>query len=139
MMLIRVAMVLPWAFFTATCNTARPLSEPPDTPLPAPAGDTFFTGCAFLDQNANGLVDSEDTPIERMSFVITLTGGTGFGAATETTGCATVTIPARLGSDAWPVVTHMNMPPASTYVPVGDSEITLSYPDTRANFLFALP
>ena len=38
-----------------------------------------FTGCAFRDKNANGLVDSEDALIGGIRFIVTLSHGAGFG------------------------------------------------------------
>ena len=122
--------------FTASCTPARQPGVLSDTPLPAPVADTFFTGCAFLDQNANERVDRDDTFFGDMTFVITLSGGAGFVASTADTGCAIVAIPAPLETGAWPVVAQMEMPQPSAFARVGDLEVTLAYPDTRADFRF---
>jgi hypothetical protein len=61
---------------------------------PVVYADTFFTSCAYVDENANGLVDDGDTPIGGMEFTITLAGGAGFGAQTSgLDGCAVAVIP----------------------------------------------
>jgi hypothetical protein len=132
-----VAGVSLLADFTASCTPARQPGVLSDTPLPTPVADTFFTGCAFLDQNANERVDRDDTVLEDMTFVITLSGGAGFAASTADTGCATEAIPAPLETGAWPVVSQMEMPQPSAFARVGDLEIMLAYPDTRADSLFS--
>jgi len=131
--IISAILVVMVALFLSACSTSA-------TPTPVILADTFFTGCAFLDKNANGLVDSEDTPIGGMSFSVTLSEGTGFGALTsDNDGCASTIIPMGLPREAWPVVAQMKMPQTSTYIPIGEIRVTLEYPDTRADFLFSQP
>lgn len=121
------------ALCVSACNTSV-------TPTPTILTDTFFTGCAFLDKNENGIVDDEDTPIGGISFTITLSEGTGFGAITSNDdGCATTIVPMGLPKESWPVVAQMTMPQTPAYIPIGDIKATLEYPDTRVDFLFSHP
>ena len=85
-------------------------------------------------------MDSEDTPIDGMRFMITLSGGAGFGDLTsDKEGCALVIIPGALPRESWPIVAQMDVPQTFAYVPVGDVKILLAYAGTRADFLFSQP
>lgn len=140
MRIFRLAANVPlWALLAAACAIVRQSPEPIKPATVSPLGDTFFTGCAFLDENANGMVDSADALLNDMTFVVTLSGGAGFAGSTQESGCATVIVPASLGSDAWPVVARMKMPQPPAFTPIGEVTVTLSYPDTRAEFLFSQP
>ncbi|HMN62360.1 MAG TPA: hypothetical protein PJ988_18485 [Anaerolinea sp.] len=109
-------------------------------PTPAVLGDSNFSGCAYLDANANGEIDNQDTPIGEMKFTITLSKGAGFGGLTsDKDGCASILIPSPLSETSWPVLARMEVPPALKVVPVGDNLTTLEYPDTHADFLFTQP
>lgn len=121
------------------CGWLRSKSDPSNAPS-AVLVSTSFSGCAFLDTNANSLVDSEDVPIGEMSFSVTLAEGTGFGSVTsDGSGCAHVLIPVALPEEGWPVVVEMTVPESLDYVPGGEVRKTLAYPETRADFLFAPP
>jgi len=110
------------------------------TPTPAVLGDSNFSGCAYLDANANGTIDDQDTPIGEMKFAITLSKGAGFGGITsKIDGCASILIPSPLSETAWPVEASMEIPPLIKYVPVGDKKVTVKYPDTHVDFLFKQP
>jgi hypothetical protein len=102
--------------------------------------DTFFTSCAYVDENANGLVDDGDMPIGGMEFTITLSGGAGFGAPTSgLDGCAVVVIPGGLSAEHWPIVAKMANGEGLEYIPLDEDGLVLEYPDTRSNFLFLRP
>lgn len=117
-----------------------PTSKPDPSSAPSVLASTSFTGCAFLDTNANGLVDSEDAPIGEMIFSVNLAEGTGFGSVTsDGSGCAHVLIPMALPEEGWPVVVEMVVPESLGYVPVKEVRKTLAYPETRADFLFSEP
>jgi hypothetical protein len=122
-----------------TSVALTPTSPVPETtPAPMIMADTFFTGCAYLDTNGNGTVDDGDAPIAGADYVVTLSQGAGFGSHTfERDGCATVVVPSALPESAWPVVVEMALPAPLSYVAVGEASFTLTYPDTRADFLFS--
>ena len=109
------------------------------TPLPQLVGDTFFTGCAYLDENTNGEIDAEDAPLGGFTFVVTLAGGAGFAAETSESHCALATVPLALPRESWPVVARMELPEDVPYVPIGPVEVTLVYPESQADFLFGVP
>jgi hypothetical protein len=106
------------------------------TTLPKIPADTFFTGCAYLDQDGDGIADRDEDLIGGLLFEVTLAGGTGFGSETTDGRCAVVTVPSGLQDDAWPVVVRMVVPEAAEVKPVGSGKISLQYPETRAEFLF---
>jgi len=109
------------------------------TPPPQVVGDTFFTGCAYLDVNSNGEIDAEDARLGGFTFVVTLAGGAGFGAETSESCCAFAGVPAALPREAWPVVARMELPDDVPYAPIGPAEVTLLYPESQADFLFGVP
>jgi hypothetical protein len=98
--------------------------------------DTFFSGCAYLDENANGAIDPEEPLLGGMTFTVTLPGGIGFGGETSEGYCARITVPGTLPADAWPILARMVASEGVTYEPIGPSEVTLEYSHTRADFLF---
>ena len=106
------------------------------TPQQEPMSDTYFTGCAYLDKDSDGLADAEDPLLGGFAVTFTLAGGAGFGGETADGQCRTVIVPFGLSSDAWPVVVRMAVPEGSNYRAVASSEITLQHPQTRAEFLF---
>ena len=109
------------------------------TPLPQVVGDTFFTGCAYLDENSNGEIDAEDTRLGGVTFVVTLAGGAGFEVETSESHCALAAVPAALPRESWPVVARMELPEDFPYAPIGPAEVTLEYPESQADFLFGMP
>jgi hypothetical protein len=110
----------------AGCNLPTP------TPTIQPIVDAFFSGYALLDVNGNGEIDSEDTPIENATLIVTLQGGFETGGMTDKTGFAFITIP---GGVDYPVTLHMEAPKDSSLKLIGPSSIT--YPsDEPKKFLF---
>jgi len=110
--------------------TATPTPEPTRTILIM--ADTFFSGRAFVDSNANAQLDPEDTPLEGARF-----SAIGFGALTGKDGHATIVIP---GGWEKPVMAKMDPPKDSTYTLIGPTEVELrNSGPTSADFLFAAP
>jgi hypothetical protein len=58
-------------------------------------------------------------------------------ANTMDSGCATVTVPGGIGEKYWPVTVRVKPPEGTEYELVGPAEITLEYPESHADFLFA--
>lgn len=107
------------------------------TPTPPVFADSFFSGRAWLDVNANGRVDAEDVPLANATFIVALQDGTEFGAATNADGKAFVTIPARV---EYPVTLRMEAPNGSTLKPVEPSRVTLNEAAGKTvSFLFEQP
>jgi hypothetical protein len=119
-----------------SCTGSQPVRPSETVPQPQIMSDTFFSGCAHLDANANGAIDPEDPLLGGMTFTVTLAGGAGFGADTSEDECAFTTVPAALPAEAWPIVARMAAPEGAPYEPIGPSEVTLEYPHTQADFLF---
>ena len=112
-----------------SCNILTP-TPTPDVRLIV---DAFFSGYAYLDVNGNGEIDSEDTPIENATLIVTLQGGMETGDTTDENGNAFITIP---GGVDYPVTLRMEPPKDSNLKLVGPSSIT--YPsDEPAKFLFS--
>src|SRR5678816_4710223 len=115
------------SFQLAGCNIPTP------TPTIQPIVDAFFSGYAFLDVNRNDEIDSEDTPIENATLIVTLQGGFETGGMTDKTGSAFITIP---GGVDYSVTLRMEAPKDSSLQLIGPSSIT--YPsDEPAKFLFS--
>lgn len=109
----------------AACSTSSPS---------APVTDTFFSGQALLDINGNGRIDAEDTPIAGAAFIVTLPGGTEFGAQTDETGRAFITIPSSV---EFPVTVRMEAPKDSALNEVETGITTLKAPTGETiQFLF---
>ena len=118
------------------CTVSLP-ARPSSTPTkPEVMADTFFSGCAYLDENANGIIDPDDLLLGGMTYTVTLAGGAGFGAGTSDGGCASIIVPGGLSETAWPVQARMAIPDGDAYESIGPSQVTLEYPQTRAEFLF---
>jgi len=114
----------------AGCNIP---SAPTPTPAIQPIVDAFFSGYAFLDVNGNDKIDSEDTPIENATLIVTLQGGFETGGTTDENGNAFITIP---GGVDYPVTLRMEPPKDSNLKLIGPSSVT--YPsDEPAKFLFS--
>jgi hypothetical protein len=104
------------------------------TPTPAVLADSFFSGYAYLDANGNGQIDSADTPLKDAIFIVQLESGAEFGALTDETGNAFVTIPAAV---QYPVTLFMKPPKDSGLKLLGPSSIILQEPANEKNsFLF---
>ena len=110
------------------------------TPTPTPTAtvqaivDSFFSGYAFLDANDNGELDSEDTPLENATFIVTLQFGGEVGALTDKTGYAFIVAP---GGVDYPVKMRMEPPEDSTLKLIGPSEVTHELADEAPKFLFS--
>ena len=124
-------LVVP-ALLLAACSAAATEKTPQQEPM----SDTFFTGCAYLDRDGDGLADAGDPLLGGFTVTFTLAGGAGFGGETAGGECGTVTVPSGLSSDAWPVVVRMAVPEGAKYKAVASSEIALQHPQARAEFLF---
>lgn len=120
-----------WLAALTACSTSSASSTP------AAVTDSFFSGQALLDVNSNGQSDLEDTPIAGATFIVTLPGGAEFGAQTDESGKAFLTIPARVDH---PVTARMEAPQDSGLNIVEPSAITLKGPTGETiQFLFSLP
>lgn len=96
--------------------------------------DTFFSGQALLDVNNNGQIDEEDTPIAGATFIVALPRGAEFGAQTDESGKAFVTIPAGI---EYPVTARMEAPKDSGLNIIEPSTFTLKEPTGETiQFLF---
>ncbi len=124
------------ALLLCSCGSLPWSSEAP-TPTPGILADTFFGGCAYLDSNGNGSIDSDDQPLDGAKFVVTLSEGIGFGATTTSRGCATAVVPGGLSEQSWPVTIGMEPPEGSGYQLVSPAEVVLQFPKTHADFLFS--
>ena len=119
------------AIFLSAALTGCNLPTP--APTVQPIVDAFFSGSAYLDVNGNGEIDSEDTPIENATLIVTLQGGFETGGNTDKTGFAFITVP---GGVDYPVTLRMEAPEDSDLELIGPSSVT--YPsDGPAKFLFS--
>lgn len=107
--------------------------SPTPTPDTRPIVDAFFSGYAYLDVNGNGEIDSEDTPIENATLIVTLQGGFETGGLTDKTGHAFITVP---GGVDYPVTLRMEAPKDSNLKLIGPSSVTFPS-DEPAEFLFS--
>ena len=106
----------------------------PTTPTIQAIVDSFFSGYAFVDVNANGELASEDTPVENAVFIVTLQFGGEVGAFTDKTGYAFVVAP---GSVDYPVTMRMEPPKDSIVKLIGPSDIVHELADESPKFLFS--
>lgn len=108
----------------------------PSTPTPTVQAivDSFFSGYAFLDANGNGELDSEDTPLENASFIVTLQFGGEVGALTDKKGYAFIVAP---GGVDYPVKMRMEPPKDSNLKLIGPSEVIHELSDENPKFLFS--
>jgi hypothetical protein len=105
------------------------------TPTPVVLADSFFSGYAFLDANENKQIDPADTPLKDAIFIVQFEGGAQFGALTDETGNAFVTIPAAV---QYPVTLMMKPPEDSAFSLIGPAKIILQETASeKAIFLFA--
>ena len=126
----------------AQTQTAAP--TPTLTPSPMPIltpvilGDFFFSACAFLDANGNGVWDESDTPIKGAQMGLRIHEGEAFvlGDLTRPDGCALVWAPG--GGIEVPFTIRMEPPKDSGLIPIGKSEVVYEGgPSPR--FLFRKP
>ncbi len=118
------------------CTSPLPVGEETEVRAATPAAvtDTFFSAQALLDVNGNGQIDEADTPIPGATFIVTLSGGAEFGAQTDESGKAFVTIPARVD---YPATARMEAPKDSALTVIEPSVITLKEPTGETiQFLF---
>ncbi len=124
----KLAVLIFVALLIMGCNFLSPTPTPDIRPIV----DAFFSGYAYLDVNGNGEIDSEDTPIENATLIVTLQGGFETGGLTDKTGYAFITIP---GGVDYPVTLRMEAPKDSNLQLIGPSSV--AYPsDEPAEFLF---
>ncbi len=125
------------AFFLASSlalAACSPFPPPTSTP-PAPPGDTFFFGQAFVDANGNGQIDAADTLLPGAVFIAWDARGAEFGGVTNAEGRAVVSFPGR---SVYPVTLRLQPPAGSAFVLVGPAEVvTREASDNRASFLLA--
>jgi hypothetical protein len=127
-MTIHKLAVITLLLSTTGCNL------PTLIPTVQPIVDSFFSGYAFLDVNGNGELDSDDTPVENATFIVTLQFGGEVGAFTDKTGYAFIVAP---GGADYPVKMRMEPPKDSTLKLIGPSEITHELADESPKFLFS--
>jgi hypothetical protein len=121
------------------CDLIERLSVPP-TPTAAIMADWFFHGCAYVDGNGNGEMDTDDEPLKGAMLLVSLNGLPGFGAPTASNGCATIVVPGGLKRDSWPVVLSVSPPVEDAGLElVEPTEHVLEYPDSSGDFLFSRP
>lgn len=125
----KLAVLLILLLLTMSCNFLSPTPTPDTRPIV----DAFFSGYAYLDVNGNGEIDSEDTPIENATLIVTLQGGFETGDLTDKTGHAFITVP---GGVDYPVTLRMEAPKDSNLKLIGPSSVTFPS-DEPANFLFS--
>ena len=136
---VKIAVVL---LLLVGCNapvaTSVPSTAIPSTPTPRQEvlADTFFSGCAYLDQDGDEGIDPEEPLLGGLTFTVTLAGGAGFGDETSEGQCAFITVPSALPAEAWPIVARMIVPDDLEFKPIGSSTVTLEFSQTRAEFLF---
>jgi hypothetical protein len=133
--LVVIASIL--VLFTASCRVGRPATGSVPAQSQGVASDTFFSGCAYVDEDGNEQLDTGEPLLGGLSFSFTLAGGAGFGAKSVDGECAFVTVPAALPPEAWPVVARVEVPEGYMYSPIGPTEIELERPETRAEFRFS--
>jgi hypothetical protein len=100
--------------------------------------DFYFSACAFLDANGNGVWDESDTPIEGAQMGLSLDGGQTFalGDLTTSDGCAQVWAPG--GNVKPPFTIRMNPPEGSGFIPIEESEVVYEG-GSHPQFLFRQP
>lgn len=107
-------------------------------PRPTPAqpvlADAAFSAQALLDVNANGRIDSEDTPVDRAVFYVEINGTRAFGDTTDETGNAFILIP---GGVEYPVNVGMESPEGSTLKLITPSTVSVSASTGTVQFLFS--
>ena len=107
---------------------------PTPTPTVQAIVDSFFSGYAYLDVNGNGELDSEDTPVEGATFIVTLQFGGEVGGITDKTGYAFIVAP---GGVDYPVRMRMEPPKDSNLRLIGPSEVIHELADENPKFLFS--
>ena len=128
----RSLLIMLAALLSTACNNAAPSASP------EPLSDTFFAGCAYIDQNGNAALDPGEPLLAGFTFTVTLAGGAGFGAKTSEGQCATIIVPSALPKESWPVIARMVTSGGAGYEAVGSSEVVLEYPQTKADFQFII-
>ena len=138
-----IAIILVLILLSA-CSSAAPVVTQTQTKTITPTftpvimADFFFSACAFLDGNGNGVWDESDTPLEgaKMGIRINKEQAYVLGDLTGSDGCAQVWAPG--GGIEVPFTVRMDAPKNSGYIPIGESEIVYKGgPSPR--FLFRNP
>lgn len=132
--IVMIGLIL--AALLASCNSSDSLDAPDPTPSAEILADTFFSGCAYLDQDGDEAIDPGEPLLGGLTFTITLASGAGFGDETSAGHCAFIVVPSALPADAWPIVARMTADEGLNYKPIGSSTATLEFPQIRAEFLF---
>ena len=96
--------------------------------------DSAFSGQALLDENGNGQIDSEDTPIINATFYVEIDGVKAFGDTTDETGNAFILIP---GGVEYPVKVSMEAPKESKLKLISPSPVAVSASAGGVQFLFS--
>lgn len=107
---------------------------PRPTPTQPVLADAAFSAQALLDVNANGQIDSEDTPVAGALFYVELYGVRAFGDTTDETGNAFILIP---GGVEYPVNVGMEAPEGSTLKIITPSTVSVSASTGNIQFLFS--
>lgn len=111
----------------SACGLSPSLDNPSETP--AVLSDTVFSAYAFIDSNANGVLDASDLPLPGAQFT-----AAGFGDVTDTKGFAMILIP---GDWDKPVTARMAPPKGSNYTIIGpDEQILQNGKTNQIKFLF---
>lgn len=126
-------------FGVSACVPAKVAIPNEPTSTPWVTGDTFFTGCTYLDANRNGKLDLDDTLLGGMSFIVTLADGSVYTSATSEEHCAFITVPTALPPEAWPAEARLNLPHDAPYQFISEPRVLLEHPHSRAVFLFKTP
>jgi hypothetical protein len=125
--------------FTATVKMAHAQTQTAAPTLtPMCCRNFFFSACAFLDANGNGVWDESDTPIEGAQMGLRPDGEQAFvlGDLTRSDGCAQVWAP---GDDIEvPFTIRMDPPEESDLIPIGESEVVYEG-GPHPRFLFREP
>jgi hypothetical protein len=105
---------------------------------PLTMADFFFSACAFLDVNGNGVWDEADTPVEGAQMGLSIDEGQTFvlGDLTGSDGCASVWAPG--GGIEAPFTIRMDPPVDSGIIAIGESEVVYKG-GSSPRFLFQTP
>ena len=124
---------------TATDAISQSQTQTAEATLtPAILADFFFSACAFLDANGNGVWDDSDTPVEGAQMGLSIDGGQTFvlGDLTNSDGCASVWAPG--GGIEAPFTIRMDPQVDSGLIPISETNVIYEGgPSPR--FLFQKP
>ncbi len=136
-----ILLILPLA-----CNSPLPAgSWTPTAPVdistpatPVVMADSFYSGYAYLDANADAILDETDPPLEGIYCTATDADGIGSGALTDSSGYAMIWWPS---GSTYPITVRCVPMKDSAYTLIGPEEVILQMDGTGgpAKFLFAAP